>query len=98
MGEGIAGLIDFELQTVIEEAAGEAAAVFGERAEELLAARESQVVAREAELAATEEKLRGWTKRLRIWEGELQALEERTRLTSSLTQWDKVPRPPPDQG
>lgn len=86
MGEGIAGLIDHELRTIIAEAAGESAPVFAGRAEELLAVRESQAAARESELEAAEEQLRGWTERLGIREGELRALEQRTRAASLLAQ------------
>jgi hypothetical protein len=84
MGEGIAGLIDHELGTVVVEAADEGVSVFAGRMEELLAVRESQAAARENELAAAEERLRGATERLRIREGELRALEQRAGVDSSL--------------
>jgi hypothetical protein len=84
MGEGIAGLIEHELKTVVDEVAGEGAPVFAGRAEEELAARESHVAAREHALEAAEEQLRGWSERLRLWEGELDAQEQRTELTSKL--------------
>ena len=84
MGEGIAGLIDHELRTVVGEAAGEGVSVFARRAGELLAVRESQVAARERHLEVVEGRLRGWTERLRVREGELGALEQRARVVSSL--------------
>jgi len=84
MGEAIAGLIDHELRTVVDEVAGEGGPVFAERAEEQLAGRESQVATRERELDAAEERLRSWTERLRIWEGELEALEQQSQLASKL--------------
>jgi hypothetical protein len=84
MGEGIAGLIDHELGTVVGEATDRRVSVFAGHAEELLALRESQVAAWESKLEAVEERLRGWTERLRIWEGELRAFEQRSGVVSSL--------------
>jgi len=83
MGEGIASLIDHELLTVVDDAAGEGAPVFAGRAEELLADRESKVAARERKLEVAEGRLGWWTEQLRIRAGELQAVEQRTRIASS---------------
>jgi preprotein translocase subunit SecA len=77
MGEGVAGLIDYELRTVVDEAADEGFPVFAGRVEDLLAVRESKVAAREGELKAAEE-------RMRMKEEELRALEQRTRVATSL--------------
>jgi|SRR3990172_37660 len=84
MGEGIAGLIDHELGTVVGEVADEGVAVFAGRMEQLLAVRESTVAAREGKLETAEERLRETTERLRIREGELRALEQRAGVVSSL--------------
>lgn len=84
MGEAVAGLIDHELRTVVDESASEDGGVFTGRAEEQLAGRESLLAAQERQLVATEERLRGWTERLRIREGAVRAAEQRFRTVSSL--------------
>ena len=84
MGEGVAGLIDHELRTVVDEAAGEGVAVFAGRAEELLAVRELEVAAREGEFEEAEERLRRWEEWPRVREEGLHALEQRTNVSSSL--------------
>ena len=77
MGEAVAGLIDHELRTVVDETTDADGSLFAARREEELDARESQVVARERDLAKSEDRLRAWTERLGTWERELQARERR---------------------
>jgi preprotein translocase subunit SecA len=89
MGRAILALIQNELRTVVGEIAGAGSPVCAGRAQQQLAARESHIAAREREVEAVEERLRGWTERLRTWEGELQALEQRNRVASSMA-------PPPN--
>jgi len=77
MGEGVAGLIVHELQTVVDEVTDVGVPVFAAGGDDELASRESQVAARERDLARAEERLSGWTGRLGIWERELHAWEQR---------------------
>lgn len=84
MGEGVAGLIDHELQTVVDAASAEGAPVFAGQVEEELAARESRIAARERALEAAEERLGAWTERLHRREDELEVREQRTELVSKL--------------
>ena len=77
MGEAVAGLIEHELRTVVDESTDADRPLFATRREEELAARESQVASRENELAESEDRLREWTERLGTWDRELQARERR---------------------
>ena len=76
MGEGIAGLITYELLTSVDES-GEGAPVLVGRAEERLAARESMVASRERGVEEAEERLGSWAERLRRREVELLERERR---------------------
>ena len=89
MGEGIAGLVTYELLTSIEEPGDDGDPVFAGRAEECLAARESLVASRERGVEETEERLRSWTERLRRREVELLERERRILL---------VPKPAGEPG
>ena len=88
MGEGIAGLIDHELGTVVGETTGADDPVFAGRDEQQIVAREEAFAIRERDLKARMELLRGREKRLRSREGELRALEQQVRAAASQT-----PRP-----
>ena len=57
MGEGIAGLIDHELRTVIDGTAGEGGQVFAGRAERRMVAREEAFAVRERDLEAVRRRL-----------------------------------------
>ena len=82
MGEGIAGLIDSELDAVIDAADARNVAVLAIRADEQLAAREAELAVRERDVEAAEGRQRAWSERLRRWEGELQAREVRVEDAS----------------
>ena len=88
MGEGIAGLIDHELGTVVGENDGADGPVFAGRAEQQVVAREEAFAIRERDLEARIELFRGRKERLRSREGELRALEQQVRAAGS-----QAPRP-----
>lgn len=85
MGEGIAGLIDHELRTIIDETAGEGGQVFVGRAEQLKVAREETWAIRERDLKAREEGVRGRERLLGTRERQLRAMELRIRTAVSQT-------------
>lgn len=80
MGRAIAMLIDGELVSVFGGQADDHLPVFGEQAEEELAARQEQVARREEKAAGAEERLQAWNAHLRAWENELETRERRVEF------------------
>jgi hypothetical protein len=85
MGEGIAGLIDSELVAAVDDGGGNVSdAVFAIRADEQLAARETQIAVRELAMEAEEKQQRAWRERLRRREAELKVRQIRVDHASRL--------------
>ncbi len=84
IGDGIAGLINHELRTVVGETKREDSPFVG-RAEERVSEREQQLVVRENTLGSREERLRTRERQLRV-------LEQRLRAPSSQPQRPSQPR------
>ena len=98
MGEGIAGMIDHELKSVINDGpVADGDTVFAGRAEERIAAREERTSARELAIESVEQRLRGWERRLGAREMELHNQEQRARtLSSSSSSSSPTPTPTPE--
>lgn len=75
MGEGVAGLISHELETVVGDGDG-GGSVFGEQAEQEAKDRASRLDAREREIAARAESLRSKEQQLRVWEQRIRAQDQ----------------------
>ena len=84
IGDGIAGLINHELRTVVGETKREDSPFVG-RAEERVSEREQQLVVRVNTLGSREERLRTRERQLRV-------LEQRLRAPSSQPQRTSQPR------
>lgn len=82
MGEAVAGLVVYELWTVVDVPADAGSPVFAGRREEELGARELQIAARERAVTEIEERNCQEAKRLGIWDRELQAQERRLALAA----------------
>jgi hypothetical protein len=93
MGAGVAGLIDHELRSVVDDAADEGAALSAVLAAQRMAARQEAFAIRERELEAREELLRGREQQLRSNEERLRTMARQVRQgVVSQTQWPTEPR------